>query len=127
MVTGSAPSALLVFPSIQSIFSHYRLFRWIQVNYTAQNPRLGLTCNLVGGSQILTIGGSDPNAPGVNTSHTGTSGFLKPISTTPDPNLQSLAVFDMTQLAWASQYTSGQPAYYEQSEAIKGVYVDPQL
>ena len=40
-------------------------FHWIQVSYTTTSPRTGLTCNAVGASQILTIGGSDPNAPGV--------------------------------------------------------------
>ena len=38
-------------------------FHWLSVPYDPQNPRSGHTCNAVGGSQILIVGGIDSNAP----------------------------------------------------------------
>ncbi|KAL2037135.1 hypothetical protein N7G274_010131 [Stereocaulon virgatum] len=101
-------------------------FHWIQVNYTAKAPRLGLTCNAVGGGQILTIGGSDPNAPGIHNTDARYDN-QKEVYYTPDPNFQGLAIFDMSTLLWASQYTAGLPGTYVQSDAIRAVYADPQL
>ncbi|KAL8955730.1 MAG: hypothetical protein Q9183_006540 [Haloplaca sp. 2 TL-2023] len=37
-------------------------FRWFKVDYPPQLPRNGHSCNSVGGSQIISIGGSDSNA-----------------------------------------------------------------
>ena len=94
-------------------------FHWISVPYNPQNPRHGLSCNAVGGSQILTIGGVDSNAK-------VDSGYLQPIAkstfdSSPDPFAQGLAVFDMTKLAFSDRFTAGAPPY-EQSDVVKQFY-----
>ena len=97
-------------------------FHWISVPYNPQNPRIGLTCNAVGGSQILTIGGRDGNPKVVDQTHIENT---KSTYDTPDPNAQGLAIFDMTNLTFSTQYTAGAPAY-EQSSAIKQFYSEAQ-
>ncbi|KAL8850831.1 MAG: hypothetical protein Q9221_004245 [Calogaya cf. arnoldii] len=37
-------------------------FHWLKVDYPARNPRSSHSCNAVGGSQIVSIGGIDSNA-----------------------------------------------------------------
>ena len=96
------------------------------MNYTTKAPRLGLTCNAVGGGQILTIGGSDPNAPVIHNTD-ARNDYQERVFDTPDPNFQGLAIFDMSTLLWASQYTAGWLGTYEQSDAVRLVYADPQL
>ncbi len=92
-------------------------FHWIKVDYPPQHPRHGLTCNAVGGNQIITIGGLDTNSK-----HTVDSlVYLSPFDTTPDPFAQGLAVFDMTALKFATQYTAKAPRYV-QSEVVKNYY-----
>ena len=94
-------------------------FHWISVPYNPQNPRHGLSCNAVGGSQILTIGGVDSNAnvafgtPQQNTEST--------FDSSPDPFAQGLAVFDMTTLAFSDRFTAGAPPY-QQSNVVKQFY-----
>lgn len=92
-------------------------FYWIKVDYPPQHPRHGLTCNAVGGSQILTIGGLDTNSK-----HTvDTLVYISPYDTTPDPFAQGLAIFDMTTLQFADQYTAKASAYV-QSEKVRSYY-----
>lgn len=62
-----------------------------------QNPRIGLTCNAVGGSQILTIGGRDGNPKVVDSTHIVNIQSTYGIQ---DPNAQGLAIFDMTNLTF---------------------------
>ena len=94
-------------------------FHWISVPYYPQNPRHGLSCNAVGGSQILTIGGVDSKAkvahgsPDKNTKST--------FDSHPDPFAQGLAVFDMTSLAFSDHFTARAPPY-EQSDVVKQFY-----
>ena len=88
-------------------------FYWIKVDYAPQHPRHGLTCNAVGGSQILTIGGLDTNS-NENT-------YQSPYNTTPDPFAQGLAIFDMTTLQFADKYTAKAPPYV-QSDRVKTYY-----
>lgn len=93
-------------------------FTWVSVESNSQSNRYGHSCNAVGGSQILAIGGVDADPPQTNTYAHGSFD-------TPDPNAQGLAIFDMTSLTWSSQYTAGAPPY-EQSDSIKQVYSGPQ-
>ena len=97
-------------------------FTWISVEYKSQTTRYSHSCNAVGGSQILTIGGIDADPP-------QTSAFANAYAQgsfdTPDPNDQGLAIFDMTNLTWSSQYTAG-ASPYEQSDLIKQIYSGPQ-
>ncbi len=77
-------------------------FFWVKANYTAAHPRHGLTCEAVGGSQILTIGGVDSTQQkDPNTNDTYTPGF-----NTRDPFPQGLAIFDLASLAWSSSYSA---------------------
>ena len=98
-------------------------FHWISVPYDPQNPRHAHTCNSVGGSQILTIGGVDSNAN--VTSGEGSAIFQSEYNSTADPFAQGFAIFDMTKLAFADHYTAGAPAY-EQSDPIKEFYAQSQ-
>lgn len=92
-------------------------FNWIKVDYPPQYPRHGLTCNAVGGSQILTIGGLDTNSK-----HTiDTYVYVSPFDTTPDPFTQGLAIFDLTTLQFADKYTAKAPRYV-QSDTVKNYY-----
>jgi hypothetical protein len=97
-------------------------FTWVSVRYQPENARYGHSCNAVGGSQILTIGGLNPNPSQANgpTLSDSSSSFDDP-----DPNAQGLAIFDMTNLTWSSQYTANAPPY-EQSGLIRQVYSGPQ-
>ena len=93
-------------------------FRWVSVEYDAQSTRFGHSCNAVGGSQILSIGGADGDPP---QAIAAASAYIQGVFDTPDPNAQGLAIFDMTSLTWSSQYTTG-ASPYEQSDLIKQVY-----
>ena len=93
-------------------------FTWVSVPFDAQSTRYGHSCNAVGGSQILSIGGADADPPQTSVA---ASGYALGAFDTPDPNAQGLAIFDMTSLTWSSQYTTGAPPY-EQSDLIKQVY-----
>ena len=95
-------------------------FYWIKAKYPAAHPRHGLTCNAVGGSQILTIGGVDTNTV---LTHSGTGLQLDQatFSQSPDPFTQGLAIFDMTTLTFASQYTANAPPYV-QSDPVQQYY-----
>ncbi|KAL8674468.1 MAG: hypothetical protein Q9168_001133 [Polycauliona sp. 1 TL-2023] len=95
-------------------------FSWIRVQYPPQAPRGGHTCNAVGGSQILSIGGFDANA----TVHTGQYDDIRQsMFNSTDPFAQGLGVFNMTSLAWEDHYTANAPAYV-QSDLIRRFYAD---
>lgn len=70
----------------------------------------------------MTIGGRDGNPKQIDGTHiTNTESTYD----TPDPNAQGLAIFDMTDLTWSTQYSAGAPAY-EQSNAVKQFYSEAQ-
>lgn len=98
-------------------------FHWISVPYDPQNPRHQVTCNAVGGSQIVTVGGIDSN-PKITT---GTDDKVSEstFDSTADPFAQGLAIFDMTALAWADSYTANAPLYV-QSDVIQAFYSQSQ-
>ncbi|KAH6626111.1 hypothetical protein B0J18DRAFT_464151 [Chaetomium sp. MPI-SDFR-AT-0129] len=73
-------------------------FYWVKVDYEAARPRHGLSCEDVGGSQILIIGGVDSTQNG---SDSYAAGFM-----TKDPFPNGLAVFDLAALAFGSMYHS---------------------
>jgi len=95
-------------------------FFWIKAKYPAAHPRHGLTCNAVGGSQILTVGGVDTDT---TLTHTGSGLELDQatFSQSPDPFTQGLAIFDMTTLSFASQFTAPPPPYV-QSDPVQKYY-----
>ncbi|MCJ1463268.1 hypothetical protein MMC07_001874 [Pseudocyphellaria aurata] len=92
-------------------------FNWIKVHYPPQHPRHALTCNAVGGSQILTIGGLDTNSEHIGDGLT----YISPFNTSADPFAQGLAIFDMTALKFANQYTA-KASPYVQSDVVRKYY-----
>lgn len=93
-------------------------FHWISVPYNPSNPRHGHTCNAVGGSQILSIGGVDSN-PQITTGNTTI--ITQSTFDSPDPFAQGLSIFDMTNLAWSNQYSASSPPYV-QSDPVQQFY-----
>ncbi|KAL8768713.1 MAG: hypothetical protein Q9209_005131 [Squamulea sp. 1 TL-2023] len=96
-------------------------FHWLKVDYPPQHPRHGHSCNAIGGSQIVSIGGVDSNAK-------ITFGNVKDIrqscfNSSVDPLVQGIGIFDMTTLIWADRYAANAPSY-EQSALIKSYYRD---
>lgn len=85
------------------------------MEYTPAHPRHGLTCESVGGGQILTIGGLDSDSTEPE------SDVYLTVFDSPDPFTQGLNVFDLGTLWWADQYTAS-PAPYTPALAIQAVY-----
>ncbi|KAL8839985.1 MAG: hypothetical protein Q9170_001527 [Blastenia crenularia] len=94
-------------------------FRWIKVDYPPLHPRHGHSCNAVGGSQIISIGGVDSNSRIYYGDYfsIGESTFNSSV----DPFAQGLGIFDMTTLTWADHYTANAPQYV-QSDLVKNFY-----
>ena len=91
--------------------------------YNPQNPRHGHSCNPVGGSQIISIGGVDSNSR--VTVGDLPDMFRSTFDSAPDPFAQGLAIFDMTTLRFVNQYTA-EALPYEQSEEVKQFYAQSQ-
>jgi hypothetical protein len=79
-------------------------FNWVKASYPALNPRHGLTCNSIGGGQILTIGG-------LNSSQNGPDDLYKDVFNTQDQFTQGLAVFDLNTLSWKDSFSASQTTY----------------
>ena len=92
-------------------------FNWFSAAYNPQNPRSGHTCESVGGSQIVIIGGKDANPP----VESGVPSAESTLST-PDPFAQGLAIFDLQTLEFAAEYKAGGGAVYEPNQVIKQFY-----
>ena len=92
-------------------------FNWFIAADTTQHSRAGHTCEAVGGSQIVVVGGFDPdlNGPGGNS-------IVEAEFSTPDPFAQGLAIFDLRTLDFAAQYVAGGAAVYEPNEVITQFY-----
>jgi hypothetical protein len=89
-------------------------FNWVRADYPALNPRHGLSCNSIGGGQILTIGG-------LNTSQNGPDNLYDDVFNTQDQFTQGLAIFDMNTLAWKDSYSANQTTYAP-APAIQSFY-----
>ena len=89
-------------------------FNWFKVDYLAENPRHSLTCEHVGGGQIVTIGG-------VNTTQNGPDSLYNDVFNTPDQFIQGLSVFDLSTMAWRSDYSAALTEYTP-SAAIQQYY-----
>ena len=87
-------------------------FYWVKANYTADHPRNGLSCNAVGGGQILTIGGVDPTQNGQsNGQNNGQNNGYTAAFDTPDPFTQGIGIFDLNSLSWKGSYSAKQGLY----------------
>ncbi|KAK7520614.1 hypothetical protein IWZ03DRAFT_142747 [Phyllosticta citriasiana] len=87
-------------------------FEWIKHDYTPEAARLAHSCEAVGGSQILLIGGLAGSA--VDATYTGQFGVR-------DTNDQGLGIFNMTSLEWEDKYTANPPAY-RQADVVTEAY-----
>lgn len=76
------------------------LFVWFKANYTASDPRMLHTCNIVGNRQMLSIGGLDPSATSLGAAHNNTDSFW-----------EGIKVFDLTALQWTNHYNATAAPY----------------
>ncbi|CAL8578698.1 hypothetical protein XPA_004469 [Xanthoria parietina] len=83
-------------------------FAWFKADYPAQHPRIGQTCHLVGKRQMLSIGGRDPTDVYNDT-------------TSADPFLQGLGIFDLTNMQWSDGYNADAEPY-ETPAVVKAWY-----
>ncbi|KAG6356407.1 hypothetical protein INS49_015795 [Diaporthe citri] len=79
-------------------------FHWFKADYQALRPRHGLTCEHVGGGQVLAIGG-------VDTTQNGPTSLYDDVFNTRDTHDQGLAIFDMSSLSFTTGYLSNQTVY----------------
>lgn len=82
----------------------------IKVNYTAANPRIGMTCHALAGTQILVVGGGDPRFR-----------WQTGAMSNKDPFEQGLGIFDLRNLIWSISYSVNSPQYV-QSDVIQQHY-----
>ena len=82
-------------------------FEWIQVDASHKSARFGHTCHVVGNSQLLSIGGADPNQS-------------DPWSTI-DSAFQGLGVFDLNGWNWTTKYNAN-AATYKRAGALDDLY-----
>ncbi|KAI4098404.1 MAG: hypothetical protein LQ339_006459 [Xanthoria mediterranea] len=80
----------------------------VQGRLPAQHPRIGQTCHLVGKRQMLSIGGRDPTDVYNDT-------------TSADPFLQGLGIFDLTTMQWSDGYNADTEPY-ETPTVVKAWY-----
>ena len=79
------------------------------------HPRHGLTCESVGGGQILTIGGLDSDSTEPE------SDVYLTVFDSVDPFTQGLNVFALGTLSWAEKYTA-KPGPYTPALDIQAIY-----
>lgn len=79
-------------------------FHWFKADYESAHPRHALSCEHVGGGQILTIGGVDTTEAPING---GYEGPFEPV----DSFKQGLAILDMNSFAFANSYTANRTEY----------------
>ena len=95
-------------------------FHWIKVNtFAARNPRYGHSCNAVGGSHILTIGGVDANPAISNPGPDNVMTYESTLNTSADPFTQGLGIFDMTTLSFTDQYTANASPYVQSNPVVQ--------
>ncbi|KAH0563239.1 hypothetical protein GP486_002194 [Trichoglossum hirsutum] len=75
-------------------------FVWIQANYTSKDPRAFQKCHVVGGRQLLSVGG-------INSSFVSLYGAFNDT----DPYPHGLKVFDMTEMKWTETFNASAAAY----------------
>lgn len=85
-------------------------FVWFKANYTASDPRMLHTCNIVGNRQMLSIGGLDPSAISLGAAHNDTDSFW-----------EGIKVFDLTALQWTNHYNAT-AAPYTAPDAVAAHY-----
>ena len=79
-------------------------FVWHRVDGSTQTMRGSHDCEVIGGRQMLVIGGRNPNSTALYDGQ--------------DPWINGLGIFDMTALQWTSGYDA-KASPYAQPESIK--------
>jgi hypothetical protein len=77
-------------------------FIWFKFPAPAPAARFSHTCELIGGSQVMTIGGLTNPQSKQNIYYD---------FTIPDPYVQGIGIFDATAVVWKSQYDVDAPPY----------------
>jgi Kelch motif len=100
-------------------------FVWFKANYTSKDPRVLHTCHLVGGRQLLSVGGTTSSFVNLAASYNDT-----------DPYPYGMKVFDMTEMQWAEGFNATAApyvppdaitAYYSQNGKFPSKWTDPGL
>lgn len=86
-------------------------FHWVQADYPEHHPRHGLTCESIGGGQMLTIGGID-------TTQIDKANLYEGPFETSDPFTKGLGIFDISTLSWKTSYSSSQTVYTPSSDIL---------
>ncbi|KAJ0103853.1 kelch repeat protein [Diaporthe amygdali] len=89
-------------------------FNWFKADYEAANPRHALTCEHIGGGQVLTIGGLD-------TSQNDAANQYRGVFHTKDDFPQGLGVFDLSSLSFATSFEANRTTY-EYATALRTYY-----
>lgn len=89
-------------------------FNWFKADYTASNPRHGLTCEHIGGGQVLTIGGLDTSQDDASNQYSG-------VYRTEDPFPQGLGIFDLSSMSFADAFEVNRTTY-DYADAIGAYY-----
>ena len=82
-------------------------FNWQKASYTPRRSRAWHTCNLVGGRQMVIVGGKQP--------------WLNDSSQITDIWSQGLGIFDLSAMEWKDQYDAA-AAPYVTPDAVKAWY-----
>lgn len=89
-------------------------FNWFKADYEATSPRHALTCEHIGGGQVLTVGGLD-------TSQHDASNQYRGVFHTVDPFPQGLGVFDLSTMSFADLFEVNKTTY-EYADALSTYY-----
>lgn len=89
-------------------------FNWFKADYEATSPRHGLTCNHIGGGQVLTVGGLD-------TSQHDASSQYKGVFHTVDDFPQGLGVFDLSSMSFVDSFEANKTTY-DYADALSTYY-----
>lgn len=89
-------------------------FNWFKADYVASNPRHALTCEHIGGGQVLTIGGLD-------TSQHDASNQYRGVFHTVDPFPQGLGIFDLSSMSFAESFEANRTTY-DYADALSTYY-----
>lgn len=89
-------------------------FNWFKADYEAASPRHGLTCEHIGGGQVLTIGGLD-------TSQHDASNQYRGVFHTEDTFPQGLGVFDLSSMSFADSFEANRTTY-DYADALSTYY-----
>ena len=87
-------------------------FVWFKSADSPAVPRYAHTCEYVQGGQMMSIGGIDNPSSELD---------VRSNQASPDPFLQGIGIFDMTNMRWKSSYDADSPSY-ESPQPVKEWY-----